>query len=45
VPLALTGAAKQIGYLRRHGSPFNVNSVALASLEEALADQSFPQRL
>ena len=37
----LTGAAEQIGYLRRHGLPFNVNSVALACLEEALADQSF----
>jgi len=45
VPRALTGAAEQIGYLRRHGSPFNVNSVALACLEEAPANQSFPQRL
>jgi len=45
VPRALTGAAEQIGYLRRYGSPFNVNSVALACLEEASANQSFPQRL
>jgi histidinol-phosphate aminotransferase len=37
----LTGAAKQIDYLRRFCLPFNVNAVALASLEEALADQSF----
>ena len=38
---AVTGAAEQIGYLRRHGLPFNVNSVALACLEDALADQAF----
>ncbi len=37
----LIGAAEQIGYMRRLGLPFNVNSVALACLEEALADQSF----
>jgi histidinol-phosphate aminotransferase len=37
----LTGAAEQIGYLRRFSLPFNVNSVALACLEEALADQAF----
>jgi histidinol-phosphate aminotransferase len=37
----LTGAAEQIGYLRRFSLPFNVNSVALACLEEALADQEF----
>jgi histidinol-phosphate aminotransferase len=37
----LTGAAEQIGYLRLFGLPFNVNSVALACLEEALADQAF----
>ena len=37
----LTGAAEQIGYLRRLGLPFNVNSVALACMEEALADQEF----
>src|SRR5271169_597403 len=37
----LTGAAEQIGYLRRLSLPFNVNSVALACLEEALADQAF----
>jgi histidinol-phosphate aminotransferase len=37
----LTGAAEQIGYLRRHGLPFNVNSVVHACLEEALADQAF----
>jgi histidinol-phosphate aminotransferase len=37
----LTGAAEQVEYLRRLSLPFNVNSVALACLEEALADQSF----
>ena len=37
----LTGAANQIDYLRRLSLPFNVNSVVLAVLEEALADQSF----
>src|SRR5271169_2892801 len=37
----LTGAAEQIDYLRRLSLPFNVNSVALACLEEALADQAF----
>jgi histidinol-phosphate aminotransferase len=37
----LTGSAEQIDYLRRLSLPFNVNSVALACLEEALADQSF----
>jgi len=37
----LTGAAEQIDYLRRFCLPFNVNSVALACLEEALADQAF----
>jgi len=37
----LIGAAEQIGYLRRFGVPFNVNAVALACLEEALADQAF----
>jgi len=37
----LIGAAEQINYLRRSCLPFNVNSVALACLEEALADQSF----
>jgi histidinol-phosphate aminotransferase len=37
----LTGAAEQIDYLRRLSLPFNVNSVALACLEEALADSSF----
>jgi len=37
----LTGAAEQIGYLRRFCVPFNVNAVALACLEEALADQVF----
>jgi histidinol-phosphate aminotransferase len=37
----LTGAADQIGYMRRFCVPFNVNSVALACLEEALADQAF----
>jgi histidinol-phosphate aminotransferase len=37
----LTGAAGQIDYLRRLSLPFNVNSVVLACLEEALADGSF----
>lgn len=37
----LTGAAEQIDYIRRHSEPFNVNSVVLACLEEALADQAF----
>jgi histidinol-phosphate aminotransferase len=37
----LTGAPEQIGYIRRHSAPFNVNSVVLACLEEALADQAF----
>ena len=37
----LTGAAEQIDYMRRLSVPFNVNSVALACLEEALADQTF----
>ncbi|MGA2356054.1 MAG: histidinol-phosphate transaminase [Terriglobales bacterium] len=37
----LTGAAEQIDYLRRLSLPFNVNSVALACLEEALDDRSF----
>ena len=37
----LTGAAEQIDYIRRHSAPFNINSVALACLEEALADQAF----
>ncbi len=37
----LTGAPEQIGYLRRFSVPFNVNSVVLACLEAALADQTF----
>jgi len=37
----LTGAAEQIGYMRRFCVPFNVNAAALACLEEALADQAF----
>ncbi len=37
----LAGAAEQIEYLRRLSLPFNVNSVAMACLEEALADRSF----
>jgi histidinol-phosphate aminotransferase len=37
----LVGAAEQIGYLRPFSLPFNVNSVALACLEEALDDQTF----
>ena len=38
---ALIGAPEQIGYARRFAPPFNVNAVALACLEEALADQAF----
>jgi histidinol-phosphate aminotransferase len=37
----LVGATEQIEYMRRLSIPFNVNSVALACLEEALADQAF----
>ncbi len=37
----VTGAAEQIGYLRRLCLPFNVNSIVLACLQEALADQEF----
>jgi histidinol-phosphate aminotransferase len=37
----LIGAPGQIDYLRRFSLPFNVNAVALACLEEALADRSF----
>ena len=37
----LIGAAEQIGYLRRFSLPFNMNSAALACLEEALGDQAF----
>lgn len=37
----LIGAAEQIGFLRRFSLPFNVNSAALACLEEALGDQAF----
>jgi len=37
----LIGAAEQIEYMRRLSVPFNVNSVVLACLEEALADQGF----
>jgi histidinol-phosphate aminotransferase len=37
----LTGAAKQIDYMRRFSLPFNVNSVALTCIKEALADQAF----
>jgi histidinol-phosphate aminotransferase len=37
----LIGAAEQIDYIRRLSVPFNVNSVVLACLEEALADQVF----
>lgn len=38
---ALIGPAKQMDFLRRLCPPFNVNAVALACLEEALADQEF----
>lgn len=37
----LIGAAEQVDYLRRLSLPFNVNAVALACLEVALADRSF----
>jgi histidinol-phosphate aminotransferase len=37
----LIGAADQIAFMRRTGVPFNVNSVALACIEEALSDQGF----
>jgi len=37
----LIGAPEQIAYMRRIGVPFNVNSVVLACLEEALSDQAF----
>jgi histidinol-phosphate aminotransferase len=37
----VVGAAEQVGYLRRSGVPFNVNSAVLACVEEALADQAF----
>jgi histidinol-phosphate aminotransferase len=37
----LMGAAEQINILRGFSLPFNVNSVALACLDEALADQDF----
>jgi histidinol-phosphate aminotransferase len=38
---ALLGPPEQIGFIRSFCSPFNVNAVALACLEEALADQDF----
>jgi histidinol-phosphate aminotransferase len=38
---SLIGQPEQIAYLRRFCSPFNVNAVALACLEEALPDQRF----
>jgi histidinol-phosphate aminotransferase len=38
---ALIGAPEQIGFIRRFCSPFNVNAVALACLQEALADEAF----
>ena len=37
----VTGAAEQIDSLRSLSLPFNVNSIALACLGEALADQGF----
>jgi histidinol-phosphate aminotransferase len=37
----LAGAAEQIDHIKRHSAPFNVNSLVLACLEEALADQAF----
>jgi len=41
---SLMGTAKQLSSVRRVASPYNVNSVALACLPEALADQDFMQR-
>ena len=37
----MTGAPEQISSLRSLSLPFNVNSIALACLDEALADQDF----
>jgi histidinol-phosphate aminotransferase len=37
----LTGSEQQISYMRRLCQPFNVNSVVMACVEEALADQAF----
>jgi histidinol-phosphate aminotransferase len=37
----LVGAANQVAQLRKFFSPFNVNGIALACLDEALADQQF----
>lgn len=37
----LIGEKEQMSILRRIASPFNVNTVALAALEEALADRQF----
>jgi histidinol-phosphate aminotransferase len=37
----LMGSGEQMGAVRRVASPYNVNSVALACLPEALADQSY----
>jgi histidinol-phosphate aminotransferase len=37
----VVGAAGQIAQLRKFFSPFNVNGIALACLDEALADQAF----
>jgi histidinol-phosphate aminotransferase len=40
----LAGNIEQMSLLRRVGSPYSVNSVALACLPEALADQDYIQR-
>ena len=40
----LAGTAAQMAMVRRVGSPYNVNAVALACLPEALADQKYVQR-
>ncbi|HXP47155.1 MAG TPA: histidinol-phosphate transaminase [Terriglobales bacterium] len=37
----LVGSAAQMAMVRRVGSPYNVNAVALACLPEALADQDY----
>jgi histidinol-phosphate aminotransferase len=41
---ALIGDAEQLRSVRRVGSPYNVNAVALACLPEAIRDQTFIQQ-
>jgi len=40
----LAGSAAQMAMVRRVGSPYNVNAVALACLPDALADQEYVRR-